>query len=161
MEPDQPELIFLDFAGIDVATASFLRESVLAYRDIVRGRRSNLYPVVANASEAIMDEFKVLLSLRGDVLMTCNLDDDDRVMDSAVFGDLDPKQKITFDLVQQHGVTDAGSLMQHHGEREGVKQNAWNNRLASLACLGIIVEMTQGRAKRYRPLFLRNHQYGY
>jgi hypothetical protein len=35
-EPDQPDTVFLDFEGVDVATASFLRESVLAFRDAVR-----------------------------------------------------------------------------------------------------------------------------
>jgi len=48
-EPLVPEPVFLDFAGVDVATASFLRETVLAYRDTVRRRRSNFYPVIANA----------------------------------------------------------------------------------------------------------------
>jgi len=43
--------------------------------------------------------------------------------------------------------------MREYGEREGVKQTAWNNRLVSLAALGLIVEITQGRAKRYKPLF--------
>lgn len=40
-EPANPEPVFLDFTGIEVATASFLRESVLAFRDIVRGDARN------------------------------------------------------------------------------------------------------------------------
>ena len=39
-EPNQPEPLFLDFGGIEVATASYLRESVLALRDVIRGRDS-------------------------------------------------------------------------------------------------------------------------
>lgn len=31
-EPERPEPVFLNFAGVEVATASFLRESVLAFR---------------------------------------------------------------------------------------------------------------------------------
>ena len=60
---------------------------------------------------------------------------------------------MTFDLVQERGETDAGELMRDHGEKEGVKQTAWNNRLASLAGLGLVIEIAQGRAKRYKPLF--------
>lgn len=37
-EPVVPEPVFLDFAGINVATASFLRETVLDYRDAIRRR---------------------------------------------------------------------------------------------------------------------------
>lgn len=159
-EPNEAEPVFLDFQGIEVATASFLRESVLAFRDIVRGRRSNLYPVVANADDTIKDEFEILLSPRGDVLMTCCLDGKGRVSNPTLIGDLDPKQKITFDLVQQCDETDAGKLMQEHGDHEGVQQTAWNNRLVSLSSLGVIIEMTQGRTKRYRPLFSQDHQYG-
>lgn len=36
LEPPEPEIIFLDFCNIQVATVSFLRESVFAFRDIVR-----------------------------------------------------------------------------------------------------------------------------
>ncbi len=65
-------------------------------------------------------------------------------------GDLDPKQRVTFDLVCERGETDAAELMRQYG---GTKtQTAWNNRLAALAALGLVVEMSQGRAKRYKPL---------
>ncbi len=154
VEVDTPEPIFLDFSDIEVATASFLRESILAFRDIVRGRRSHYYPVVANADEIVKDELIELLNPRGDVLMVCMLADDGTVTEAAPLGELDPKQRMTFDLILQRGETDAGTLMREYGESEGVKHTtAWNNRLASLANLGLVIEQSQGRAKRYRPLF--------
>ena len=153
-DPNEPETIFLDFSGVEVATASFLRESVLEFRDIVRRRRSHFYPVVANANEVIRDELKELLRLRRDVIMTCVVSDNSAVGKVSLMGELDPKQRLTFDLIQDHGETDAGTLMRKYGEEEGVKHpTAWNNRLASLASLGLVIEQSQGRAKRYRPLF--------
>lgn len=153
-EPDGPAPVFLDFHGVEVATASYLRESVLAFRDIIRGRRSQLYPVVANAGEYVRDELLELLRARGDVLMTCTLSKNGTVSQATPLGELDPKQRITFDLVHEHGETDAGALMRDYGESEGLRHTtAWNNRLASLAALGLVVEQSQGRAKRYRPLF--------
>jgi hypothetical protein len=153
-EPTEPEPLFLDFAGVEVATASFLRESILAFRDIVRRRRSNFYPVVANPNEAVRDELLELVRVRGDVLMTCVLDEVGTVVSTAAVGNLDPKQQVTFDLVRQHGETDAAELMRVYGETEGLTHaTAWNNRLASLVTLGLIVETSMGRAKRYRPLF--------
>lgn len=151
-EPNRPEPVFLDFEEVEVATASFLRESALAFRDVVRGRRSNLYPVLANVNDAVRDELVELVRPRSGVLMACTLGDDGTVIAADPIGELDPKQRMTFDLVRQRGETDAGELMRDHGE--GVSRaTAWNNRLASLASLGLVIELSQGRAKRYRPLF--------
>ena len=137
-----------------MATASFLRESVLAFRDLVRGRRSTFYPVVANANDAVRDELVELMRARGDVLMACALDAHGGVTEVGLIGDLDPKQRMTFDIVREHGETDAGELMRTYGESEGLKHTtAWNNRLAALAARGLLMEVSQGRAKRYRPLF--------
>jgi hypothetical protein len=84
--------------------------------------------------------------------MTCEVSDDGVVTSTAPIGNLDPKQKITFDVVSQRGETDAGELMRENGE--GLKHaTAWNNRLSSLAAMGLIVEISRGRSKRYRPLF--------
>jgi hypothetical protein len=93
-----------------------------------------------------------LVRPRGDVLMTCTLGEGDGVTETTLIGDLDPKQRMTFNLVQQYGETDASELMHAH-DNEGVKQTAWNNRLSSLTTLGLVVEISQGRAKRYKPLF--------
>ena len=153
-EPDEPEPLFLDLSGVEVATASFLRESILAFRDVVRGRRSRFYPVVSNPTDAVLDELRTLLQPRGDVLMTCILCEDGSVTSATPLGELDPKQQLTFDLVCEHGETDASALMRDYGESEGLKHTtAWNNRLTTLAALGLVVELKQGRTRRYRPLF--------
>ena len=150
-EPDTPEPLLLDFGKVQVATASFLRESVLQFRDFVRGRKSNLYPVVANAASDIIDELFELVQPRGEVIMTCNIGDDGAVVRSRHIGKLDPMQKLTFDLVNSQGETTASKLVE--SQAGDIKATAWNNRLASLSNLGLISEQAQGRAKTYRPLF--------
>lgn len=152
-EPANPGPLFLDFAGVYVATSSFLRESVIALRDIIRGRRSMLYPVIANANEAVSEELLEVLHARGSVIMACKLAADGAVTHAAPLGELDPKQGVTFKIVHECGLTDAADLMRKYGEAEGIKQTAWNNRLSALAALGLVVELSEGRAKRYRPLF--------
>ena len=154
-EPAEPEPLFLDFSGVAVATASFLRESVLALRDIVRNRRSNLYPVIANPNEAVRDELAELADARGAVLMTCHLDDRGTVTSTSTIGVLDPKQQLTFEVVSERGETDAGELMRDRDD--GLKTaTGWNNRLSSLAAMGLIIEVSRGRSKRYRPIFSEN-----
>ena len=152
-EPLAPELLYLDFVNIDIATASYLRESVLQFRDVVRRQRSKLYPVVANANAQVLEELVLLIQASNDVLMICTLDEQGSPSGATVIGMLDPKQKLTFELVSRRGETDASELMRDHGAAEAVKQTAWNNRLAALANLGLIYEVSEGRAKRYKPLF--------
>ena len=149
-EPPSPTLVALDFAGIDVATASFLRESILSYRDFVRGRRSTWYPVVLNANELIQDELKELLKHRGDVLMAGSTDRAGHIVELTPIGVLDPKQQVTFELVTERGETDARELWEHGDD--DIKQTAWNNRLSSLAALGLVFEIRHGRSKRYKAL---------
>ena len=150
-EPAAPEPLFLDFGKIEVATASFLRESVLAFRTFVRGRRSNFYPAVANAPPDVIDELVELVQPRGDVLMTCTLADDGELLRCGHVGKLDPMQQLTFDLVTRLGHTTATKLMEI--EQSQVKATAWNNRLASLSNLGMICEQSHGRTKTYSSLF--------
>jgi hypothetical protein len=72
-EPAAPEPVFLDFADIDVATASFLRECVLGYRDAIRRRRSNLYAIVSNPNDAVEEELRDLLCERGEAMLLCSI----------------------------------------------------------------------------------------
>lgn len=154
------EIVYLDFAGVEVATASYLRESVVAFRDHVRARRMAIYPVLANINEVIEDELRHMASYLSGPLITCSLDDDGSPTDPSVLGTLDPKQQLAFDHVSELGETDAGELHSRFGEAEGVKQTAWNNRLSSLSDLGFLIETSHGRSKRYRPLFQKGVAYG-
>jgi hypothetical protein len=158
-EPLAPEPLFVDFTGVQVATASFLRESVLAFRKTIRSRRSNFYPIIANANKVVLDELTLLLGPRGDALMICSVDEKGEPYGSRLLGALDPKQKITFDLVQQLEETNAAELYKDHESDDIKVPTAWNNRLAALAALGLIVELSYGRTKRYRPL-LKGVEYG-
>lgn len=153
-EPINPKPMWLDFGKVEVATASFLRESVLAFRTFVRGRKSNFYPAVANPSADVIDEFVELVQPRGDVIMTCTLDDDGEIIRCRHIGKLDPMQQLTFDLVNEHGEITATRLMEI--EHSQVKATAWNNRLASLSNLGLVCEQSHGRTKTYKPIFARS-----
>ena len=154
-EPERPEPIYLDFKGIEIATASFLRECILEFRDIVRRRWRNYYPVVANANDSVAEELSVLLAQR-DVMLLCTLNEKGIPGSPRLLGELEPKQRVTFDLVKKLGEADAGELMRRSKDSEVVGQTAWNNRLASLSRLGLLMEMSHGRAKRYRPLPLES-----
>lgn len=150
-EPSTAEPLFLDFAEVDVATASFLRESVLAFRDHMRRRRSNFYPIVANANDAVREELLLVASSGGGALMACKLGRGDKATAPHLIGELEPKQRRAFDLVTKIGMTDAGQLRREYAD-DAQHTTAWNNRLSALANLGLVIEFSEGRAKKYRTL---------
>jgi hypothetical protein len=151
-EPAVPTALFLDFRDVQVATASYLRESVFSLKGYMRAIDSKYYPVAANVNEPIYDELMVVANAKNDAIISCRLDDNDVVSDVALIGHLDPKQRITFDLVHEVENADANQLMKRSSESEPKNPTAWNNRLAGLAAKGLILEFAKGRAKFYRPV---------
>src|SRR3546814_12965751 len=67
----QPTLAFLDFAEVDIATGSFLREAVMGFRDFCRNAAGMIYPVVANANAIIEEELATYLRGRNDAIWAC------------------------------------------------------------------------------------------
>lgn len=152
--PHEPTPLFLDFQGVEIATASYLRESVLKFKNHMRANRTTLYPILANASETVEEEVAVIAEATNDAFLTCELGGDERVTDVRLLGSLDPKQRMTFDAINEIGSADAPSLMKRFGAQEKTtRTTAWNNRLASLSTRGLIKEFSQGRAKRYEAMF--------
>jgi hypothetical protein len=151
-EPAVPEPLFADFEGIELATASYQRETIGSLHEVIRARRSNHYLVVANASPAVREDLELLARAGGLAFLACTLDAAGKVSNAGIIGTLDPKAQATFDLVCARGETDAKELMQANAGREDVGHTAWNNRLAGLVQLGLIAEYTVGKTKRYRPV---------
>lgn len=148
-EPETPVAVYIDFASVEIATASFLRECILGFRSALRARRSNLYPVVVNPNDSVEEELAYLLHVRGDALLACDLNQQDKPTNVRLMGDLDPKHRETLDLVLSLGSADAGTLSRND---KTVTRTAWNNRLATLANLGLVAEVNAGRGKKYLPI---------
>ena len=151
-EPSQPELVCLDFSRTKVATASFLREAVLELRDTLRRRRSKWYTIPANCGTNVLEELRMLVENSNTSLLVCELDATGAAKRPRLLGTLDPKQQHTFQLVQRYREVDATILASKHSDEEGLSApTAWNNRLASLAKLGLVMEIA-GRPKKFRVL---------
>ena len=148
---DAPTPLFLDFKGVEVATASFLRESVIAFRDYARQSLPNIYPAVANLNTAVAEELDFFVRARGDVLWGCDLDLQGKVIAARLIGDLDPAQRHTFNAVLESGATSAPELAARFADAS-IGPTAWNNRLSSLASKGLLVERRQGKSKWFSSL---------
>jgi hypothetical protein len=150
--PAEPELVFLDFSGVNVATASFLRESVVAFRDYARSTLPNLYPVIANAQDAVIEELVFFLRSRADAFWACDLDVSGQPINPRLLGELDEVQRATFDRVLQLGWASAPALAARSSGKEGIGPTAWNNRLSNLASRGLLIERRAGKTKTFVPV---------
>jgi hypothetical protein len=156
-----PAPLVVDFSGISVATASFLRESVVAFKSFARSRRSSWYPVVGNAAEEIFEELDVVCQARSDAMLTCEFTSSGEVLATRLAGHLDPKQREAFDYVMSQSHCTARELMQATATEaeKNSSPTAWNNRLNALVEKGVISESPLGRLKFYTPL-LRSTERG-
>ena len=156
--PNKPEVCFLDFEGVSVMTTSFLRDSVIAYRNHARSAWPHLYPVAANLGAAVREELEIWLAETNDIFVTCDLDCALTPTNVTVLGQIDGKQLVALQGVIELGETDVSGLAAHMGEN--VAPTAWNNRIGSLLAKGLVIEVSNtGRNKRYRPI-LENISYG-
>ena len=144
-------IVLLDFAGIELATSSFLSELLIPLRDHLRLRRPPGYVVAANANGKVREEMDELLSRIGDALLVCD-SADTKISNLALVGNLDPKLSETLELVRRKGETSAVELHGEFADSEAIGPTAWNNRLAALANKSLVIEIPQGRSKKYRPI---------
>lgn len=143
--------IFLDFRGIEVATSSFLRESVLAFRDTCARSMPRLYPVVVNLNEAVEEELQFFVNERADALWCCDRTEAGQISNRRVLGRsrLEDGQRITLDLVVKLKKASAPML---HKTDDSIQTTAWNNRLSALSSKRLIVEQREGKVKFFSPV---------
>jgi hypothetical protein len=147
--PSGPTVLYLDFKGVQIATTSFLREAVVAFRNHARQHIPHLYPVAANLSPEIKEELAAFLRDCGDAMP---VSDFLGTGTAEVIGQLDGKQLATLRAALNTSETDASALAERFAGAENIGTTAWNNRLAALAAKGLLIETSAGRAKRYRPV---------
>lgn len=147
---DEPVIVSLNFEGAPPATASWLREVIFGYRRHVRSPRSNIYPIVANASPETLEELQHLLEQPPDALPICDFSREGLISNARVIGFLEPMQRRVLEAVGEGHAT-AAALAQHFPEQK-IGATAWNNRLAALTQKGLLVERISGRTKTYEPV---------
>lgn len=152
VEPAQPTVLHLDFQGIEVATASFLRGAVFDFRDLLRSNRSKLYSVVTNANDLLVEELAEVAKFKNDALLICLRAKGKPTHSYKLIGQLESKQQLTFDLVNKLREADVSKIVLEAPHEERIGKTAWNNRLSALESRGLIMELSRGRTKLYRSI---------
>lgn len=138
--------VLVDFQGVK-ASGSFFGQAIIPFREYAL--RYGIYPILGNIDEETEGELKWFTELSPDAFLVCRFDG--KVTRERWIGVLEEKQLMTFNAVMSEGSADAGSLARKfEGEKIGV--TGWNNRLASLASKGLIIEFKNGRGKGYKPV---------
>lgn len=148
----EPTLLLLDFRGVELATSSFLSEAVLPLRDHLRFRRPPAYVVVANLADKVAEEFDELLNRNGDAILACDLATGGDITNVRLVGRLEEKLLETFNLLRQKGAASAVELHAESRESDRIGPTAWNNRLNVLTSKSLVMEIAQGRTKKYQPV---------
>src|SRR5919109_1778769 len=128
--------LILDFNDVGDASASFLRESILAFRDYARAYQPELFPVLANITDAVREEFDTLLRARGEAMPGCRLDAAGAVIEPEILGVLEQGLKQTLDIIRGREET---TLKDLRSMSEETKPTTWSNRITSLIRQGFVV----------------------
>jgi hypothetical protein len=139
--------LILDFAGVGDASASFLRESILAFRDYARVYQPELFPVLANITDAVREELDTLLKDRGQAMPGCRLDTSGIPVEAEILGELEPGLNQTLETIRQRGQVTLMDLRETSAE---TKATTWSNRIASLIRQGFIVPSPEPNKRVYR-----------
>lgn len=136
----------LNFADVDLITASAFREAVLP---IIRWAAQDGQPcLLANLDEVSREEALLAASQAGVVLLFCSLSGG-AVTEASAQGPLDAKLATALELVLQLGEADARAVSEVSGENTVI--TAWNNRLVALTRMGLLAERKVGKTKFYSP----------
>ena len=139
--------LILDFCDVGEASASFLRESILAFRDYARAYQPELFPVLANITDSVREEFNTLLKDRGEAMPGCRLDASGMPVEPEILGVLEPGLSQTLEVIREHGQMALADLRALSAE---TKSTTWSNRIASLIRQGFVVPSPKPNKRVYR-----------
>ncbi|HZI15073.1 MAG TPA: hypothetical protein VE153_32175 [Myxococcus sp.] len=151
------ETVIYDFSGVEHATASYLRATVLrllraSLRSNVEtdsqstsprpaGESLDIFLLVANLSEDVAEEFQTVLESQGLACLEATRWDDKRPIQARVRGVLEGVLRDTLVRV----VTARNATATMLAEREPPNVTGWNNRLAELYRMRLVTRVKEGR----------------
>lgn len=158
----------LDFDGIEDATASYIKATVLALHQCGRLHAKalsahelheqstplkplNIAVVVLNAAAAVSDCIHEVFARRGLAILSGTRLVDDRLDDAVLLGELDATAMEALALSCQFSEFQAADLLNAQTEA-AIKVNGWNNRLAQVHGQRLVRRRTEGRTHRFIPL---------
>ncbi len=152
-----PGFCAIDFAGVRLATVSWLREGALALCRYAAAMRQDVNLVASGLSSTVREELEVALEATGQVLIATGSTTESSFQHPVLLGRLDPALGAALAAVEGQFEFDATFVS---AAIRGLGASAANNRLAALEAKGILTSERRGRSRLYRPL-VENLHYGH
>lgn len=139
-------MVLLDFHGMELVTASAARESIFKLATHLAEQGTLL--VCVNANESTLDELAFAATALKQPMVVGTLGKKGELQAPHVIGQLEAVQMKTLELVGRLGEVDAKTASQEAGDKSA-GATGWNNRLSSMASLGLLKERKVGKTKLY------------
>jgi hypothetical protein len=160
-------MVFLDFSGIEDATPSYIKATVLALHQCGRrylqeitlkehaevgelSRPLNIIVGVLNASQQVQDCINEVFASRGFAVLGGAQVTDERFDEAVVLGVLDSKIYETLQRACGLEEFQASDLLEKNKPTGSILVTGWNNRLAELHRQRLLLRRTEGRTNRFR-----------
>lgn len=168
-EDDLGLRILFDFSGISLASASYIKATILWLTSCGRMYAGsiepsellslentqfqplNVFPVVAGANQEIEIELNEVFGGRGLVCITAAEWTSAKIETAKVVGSLEATASKTLKAI--NGLTEFTAYdLQDRFPKEAVNATAWNNRLAELYRLRLLRRRREGKFWKYQPV---------
>lgn len=156
------EIVVLDFDGIESATASYLKATLLwllgrsgsAASSVPDAANAplNVYPVVAGLNAEVSGELDELLRGHGRSCLELVRMVGDEILSARLRGPLDKTLRETLAILTEAGCATATELHQRYPQERPITVTAWNNRLSDLTTRRLARRTRQGRQWLYQAL---------
>jgi hypothetical protein len=151
--PEKAGTVFLDFADIESASASYLKRLINPFfvpPGEPDGFPQEVFPIAVNVeSPDLKEELEDYLGGKGRVLIVADPRQNEPKY-RELLGRLDGAAAQTFHELRELKKATAGDLYERHAE-ETTNQTAWNNRLVQLVDMRIARRSREGRFWIYEP----------
>jgi len=142
-------VVFLDFAGVELASGSWINAALVPLLAWATDERNDLFPVVCNANKDVLEELALVAKYTHSCFVVAGGPIPPRR--ATLVGLLDPGQRSTLEaLVELQAVT--GAELERQRPAEKVKATAWNNRLKDLYEKRLLRRERRGREQVYSPV---------
>lgn len=143
-------VVVLDFAGVESASASYLKRVLNPFFEAPAMADHEISPVLVNADATdLVEDLEDYVAGKGRVLIVAR-EVDNQLQLARLLGRFDNAAAETFEELTELKEATALQLYERHRERT-TNQTAWNNRLAQLVELRVARRRRDGRFWIYQP----------
>lgn len=151
--PSAPEIVILDFAGVESATASYLKRLLAPFfapPTDAGAFKAEVFPIATRVEHSdLREDLQDYLAGKGLALIEADTPAG-KPKFRQLLGRLDRAALETFEELRELKTTTAAQLYERH-RKETTNQTAWNNRLAQLVALRVAHRIRDGRFWIYQP----------